>query len=201
MSRVRGALRCGHRLLLEHVAVAHELDDERRLEDARVARHVERQGHGRAGTGRLDEDHREKVGAGETGVCDVVVDGKATVVVGVDVDPQPAASAVRASRNGRRVLHESECVRASGGARRRWPRCPYPVSVSLIAIVLLVAAVVLVAATEWPRFSRRTGIDTNLRRERKRRKSHLRVVKTETDDFAKAVERDLAALPTIDDRD
>lgn len=72
---------------------------------------------------------------------------------------------------------------------------------SPIAIVLLVAAVVLVAATEWPRLSRRTGIDTNVRRERKRRKSHLRVVKTETDDFAKAVERDLAALPTIDDHD
>jgi hypothetical protein len=33
------------------------------------------------------------------------------------------------------------------------------------------------------------------------RKSHLRVVKTESDDFAKAVERDLAALPTVDDRD
>lgn len=73
--------------------------------------------------------------------------------------------------------------------------------VSLVAIVFLVAAVVLVAATEWPRVARRTGIDTSVRRERKRRKSHLRVVKTETDDFAKAVERDLAALPTIDDRD
>jgi hypothetical protein len=77
----------------------------------------------------------------------------------------------------------------------------YPVRVTPIAIVLLLAAVVLVAATEWPRFSRRTGLDTRVRRERKRRKSHLRVVKTETDDFAKAVERDLAALPTIDDRD
>ncbi len=72
---------------------------------------------------------------------------------------------------------------------------------SPVAIVLLVAAVVLVAATEWPRLARRTGIDPTVRRERKRRKSHLRVVKTETDDFAKAVERDLAALPTIDDRD
>jgi hypothetical protein len=75
------------------------------------------------------------------------------------------------------------------------------VSVTPIAIVLLLAAIVLVAATEWPRLSRRTGLDTTVRRERKRRKSHLRVVKTETDDFAKAVERDLAALPTIDDRD
>ncbi len=72
---------------------------------------------------------------------------------------------------------------------------------SIVAIVLLAAAVVLVVATEWPRLARRTGMDTSVRRERKRRKSHLRVVKTDTDEFAKAVERDLAALPTIDDRD
>lgn len=77
----------------------------------------------------------------------------------------------------------------------------YPVVVSLIAVVLLTAAVVLLAAAEWPRLSRRTGLDTDVRRRRKRRKSHLRVVETETDDFAKAVERDLAALPTIDDHD
>jgi hypothetical protein len=73
--------------------------------------------------------------------------------------------------------------------------------VSVIAVVLLVAAVVLLAAMEWPRIARRTGLDTNVRHERKRRKSHLRVVEAENDDFAKAVERDLAALPTIDDRD
>jgi hypothetical protein len=75
------------------------------------------------------------------------------------------------------------------------------VGVSLVAIVLLLAALVLVVVTEWPRLSRRAGLDTKVRRQRKVRKSHLRVVKTETDDFAKAVERDLAALPTIEDRD
>ena len=73
--------------------------------------------------------------------------------------------------------------------------------VSPIAVVLLVAAVVLLAGTEWPRLARRPGLDTTRRHERKLRKSHLQVVKTETDDFAKAVERDLAALPTVDDRD
>ena len=72
---------------------------------------------------------------------------------------------------------------------------------SLIAVVLLVAALVLLGAMEWPRLARRTGLDTNVRRERKRRKSHLRVVEAENDDFAKAVERDLAALPTVEDRD
>jgi Sec-independent protein translocase protein TatA len=73
--------------------------------------------------------------------------------------------------------------------------------VSIAAIVLLAAALVLLGATEWPRLARRVGLDTKVRRERKLRKSHLRIVKDENDDFAKAVERDLAALPTIDDRD
>jgi hypothetical protein len=75
------------------------------------------------------------------------------------------------------------------------------VHVSLIAFVLLAAAVVLIAGTEWPRLARRTGLEPDARRARKLRKSHLRVVEAENDDFAKAVERDLAALPTVDDRD
>jgi hypothetical protein len=75
------------------------------------------------------------------------------------------------------------------------------VAVNLIAVVLLAAAVVLLAAMEWPRIARLTGVEKKVRRERKLRKSHLRIVKAEDDDFAKAVERDLAALPTIDDRD
>jgi hypothetical protein len=72
---------------------------------------------------------------------------------------------------------------------------------SLIAVVLLFAAAALLVAAEWPRLGRRTGLDVSARRERKRRKSHLRVVENETDDFARAVERDLANLPTIDPRE
>jgi len=73
--------------------------------------------------------------------------------------------------------------------------------VSLIGIVLLAAAVALIVAAEWPRLGKRTGLDERSRRERKRRKSHLRVVETDSDDFARAVERDLANLPTIDPRE
>jgi hypothetical protein len=72
---------------------------------------------------------------------------------------------------------------------------------SLIGVVLLIAALALIVAAEWPRLGRRTGLDQRARRERKRRKSHLRVVDNETDDFARAVERDLANLPTIDPRE
>jgi hypothetical protein len=73
--------------------------------------------------------------------------------------------------------------------------------VSLIGVVLLVAAAALLVAAEWPRLGKRTGLDDDSRRERKRRKSHLRIVEDESDDFARAVERDLANLPTIDPRE
>jgi len=70
----------------------------------------------------------------------------------------------------------------------------------LIGVVLLLAAVALVVAAEWPRIGSRTRLDQRSRRDRSRRKSHLRVVESDSDDFARAVERDLANLPTIDPR-
>jgi hypothetical protein len=58
-----------------------------------------------------------------------------------------------------------------------------------------------VIAAEWPRIGKRAGLDVRSRRKRTREKSHLRVVESDTDDFARAVERDLANLPTIDPRE
>jgi hypothetical protein len=76
------------------------------------------------------------------------------------------------------------------------------VEVSLPGIVLLVAALVLLLATEWPRIAGKTGLSVPRRRPR-RRKSHLHVVEPydESDEFARSVERDLARLPTIDESD
>ena len=77
---------------------------------------------------------------------------------------------------------------------------------SWLYIALLAAAVALVAGAEWPRLEKRFGGDARRRRERSRRKakSHLHVVREddidEADEFAASVERDLANLPTIDDR-
>jgi hypothetical protein len=66
--------------------------------------------------------------------------------------------------------------------------------VSVFGLVLLVLAVALVVAAEWPRVSQRAP-----RPPRRRRKSHLRVVdEPDPDEFARAVERDLANLPTYD---
>ena len=72
---------------------------------------------------------------------------------------------------------------------------------SVIGVVLLVAAVVLLAFAEWPRFARRSSLPVRTRRPRPGRKRHLRVVEPATDDpdeFQRAVERDLANLPTYD---
>ncbi len=80
----------------------------------------------------------------------------------------------------------------------------YPVGVSVFAVVLLAAAVVLLAVAEWPRLAVRFGLDARERRTRAKRKAQWRVVETapdEKDDFAASVERDLAALPTYDPRD
>ena len=69
-------------------------------------------------------------------------------------------------------------------------------------IALLAVAVILVAGAEWPRLEQRFGGDSRRRRQRARRKASLRVVRDdEADEFAASVERDLANLPTIDDRE
>jgi hypothetical protein len=74
--------------------------------------------------------------------------------------------------------------------------------VSIFALVLLAAAVLLLAAAEWPRLAALFRLDTTRLRSRERRKSRLRVVEGEhdndSDDFARSVERDLAQLPTYD---
>ncbi len=70
---------------------------------------------------------------------------------------------------------------------------------SPFAIVLLAAAGALLVAAEWARFGKLS--EARRHRERSRRKSRLHVVGDESDDFARSVERDLASLPTIDERD
>ena len=65
---------------------------------------------------------------------------------------------------------------------------------------MLVAAVVLLGAAEWTRVAK-IG-EARTQRRRANRKSRLRVVENEPDDdFARSVERDLAALPTIDEHE
>ncbi len=66
---------------------------------------------------------------------------------------------------------------------------------------LLVCAVAAVVVAEWPRISAALGSEARARRERARRKSQLKVVRTDRDEFAESVQRDLDSLPTIEDRE
>ena len=70
-------------------------------------------------------------------------------------------------------------------------------------LVLLVLAAVLAVAVEKPRLERRFGASARRDRDRQRRKKQLRVVTSddESDEFIRSVQRDLDALPTIEERD
>lgn len=68
----------------------------------------------------------------------------------------------------------------------------------IFSLVLLLAASSLVIGAEWPRLSPRFGNEARRRRDRAKRKSQLKLLKTESDEFEAAVQRDLEKLPTIE---
>jgi hypothetical protein len=72
-------------------------------------------------------------------------------------------------------------------------------------IVLLALAVGVVIGAEWKRLSavpaRFLGADARRARDRSKRKANLTLIRTEEEEFAASVERDLAELPTIEERD
>jgi hypothetical protein len=68
-------------------------------------------------------------------------------------------------------------------------------------IALLALAVAAVIGAEWPRLSARYGNEARRRRERSKRKSQLKLLRTERDEFEASVSRDLDNLPTIEETD
>lgn len=72
---------------------------------------------------------------------------------------------------------------------------------SWLSVALLTLAVVAVIGAEWPRLGERLGLEARRKRERAKRKSQLKLVRSDTDDFAASVERDLEQLPTLEDFD
>jgi hypothetical protein len=74
---------------------------------------------------------------------------------------------------------------------------------SFVWIALLVCAVVVVGAAEWPRLDRVLGVEARRGRDRARRKQNLKLIRSEEslEEFAASVERDLSRLPTVEDRD
>ena len=74
-------------------------------------------------------------------------------------------------------------------------------AVSWLFIALLACGIAVVIAAEWPRIAGRLGLEARDRRARARRKSRLKVVNSESDEFAASVKRDLENLPTIEEHD
>ncbi len=68
-------------------------------------------------------------------------------------------------------------------------------------IALLACAVLLVIGAEWPRLTGRLGLEARRSRQRARRKGNLKLLRTESDEFAASVQRDLSELPTIEEHD
>ncbi|HEY5661399.1 MAG TPA: hypothetical protein VIR59_11480 [Gaiellaceae bacterium] len=70
-----------------------------------------------------------------------------------------------------------------------------------LMFALLSLAVAAVIGAEWPRLSARYGNEARRRRERNKRKSQLKLLRTERDEFEASVSRDLENLPTIEESD
>jgi hypothetical protein len=71
-------------------------------------------------------------------------------------------------------------------------------------LVLLVLAAALAVAVEKPRLEQRFGSAARRGRDRERRKKQFRVITPEDDEseeFIRSVQKDLDALPTIEERD
>jgi hypothetical protein len=68
-------------------------------------------------------------------------------------------------------------------------------------IVLLALAVVVVIGAEWQRLAQLVGADARSARDRRKRKASLKLIRSEEEEFAESVQRDLADLPTIEEKD
>jgi hypothetical protein len=68
-------------------------------------------------------------------------------------------------------------------------------------IVLLALAVAVVVGAEWSRVGTLVGADARKQRERSKRKASLKLIRSEEEEFAESVQRDLAELPTIEEKD
>ena len=67
-------------------------------------------------------------------------------------------------------------------------------------VALLAAAVLVLVGAEWPRLVGRVGFDARERKSRAKRKANLKLLRSESEEFAASVERDLRSLPTTEER-
>ena len=73
-------------------------------------------------------------------------------------------------------------------------------------IVLLSLALVVLVGAEWQRVAGvrslgRLGAEARNTRARQKRKANLKLIRSESEEFAESVQRDLEDLPTIEEKD
>ena len=73
-------------------------------------------------------------------------------------------------------------------------------------IVLLALALVVLAGAEWQRLAGVRGLgrvsaEARNARARQKRKANLKLIRSESEEFEESVQRDLADLPTIEEKD
>ena len=101
----------------------------------------------------------------------------------------------------KRITKAGEFTPPLSATEVNWFRAGRMAPVSWLTHALLLGAVAVVIGAEGPRLSARRGAEARRKRERARRKAQLRVLRSESDEFAASVERDLDQLPTIEDYD
>jgi hypothetical protein len=101
----------------------------------------------------------------------------------------------------KRITKAGEFTPPLSATEVNWFRAGRMAPVSWLSLALLLCAVAVVIGAEWPRLTERLGAEARRKRERARRKAQLRVLRSESDEFAASVERDLDQLPTIEDYD
>jgi len=73
--------------------------------------------------------------------------------------------------------------------------------VGWLFIALLACGIAVLIGAEWPRIAGRLGLEGRERRAHARGKAKLKVVRSESEEFAASVQRDLENLPTIEEHD
>ncbi len=68
-------------------------------------------------------------------------------------------------------------------------------------VALLVLAAALVVGAEWERLGGRIGRDAWSARQRRKRKAGLTLIRTDEEEFAESVQRDLDRLLTTEEKD
>ena len=68
-------------------------------------------------------------------------------------------------------------------------------------VALLALGLAVVIGAEWRRVTAVIGADARRQRDRRKRKASWKVIRSEEEEFAASVERDLAELPTIEEKD